>query len=137
MRPFMFLFDKFSDCKNKVLFICSSTTQLKSLPKELGERFIYSLCIRPTPLNMKFNLFKFIANNSGINLNMSDQEIYNVTNNLRNYSNGDIFQVIKLANDYKKQNDDLSNGVTLDYINKALQVVPGTITPLLLQCYYL
>ena len=76
---------------------------------------------------MKLPLFRFISNNSGIKLNMSDQEINNYCNILRNYSNGDIFQVLKLAYDLKKQNGDNSLGVTSGFIDKALQIIPGSI----------
>ena len=138
MGPFMFLFDKFSMCSNKVLFIASSSTPINNLPPQIGKKFLYSLCIRPAPQNLKFALFKFISNNSGIKLDMSDQEIMNIVNNsLRTYSNADIFQLLKLALDLKKQNGDLKGGVTSDYINKALQIVPGSLTPQIMKCYYL
>ena len=138
MGPFMFLFDKFSTCSSKVLFIASSSTPLKNLPPQIGKRFIYSLCIRPAPQNYKFPLFKFIAINSGLSVDMSDQEIRNITSNsLRNYSNADVFQLIKLASDLKKQNGDLNGGITSNYIDKALQIVPGSLTPQIMQCYYL
>ena len=136
MGQLLFLIDKFSTSKNKILFICSSALPLKNLPPQIASKFIYHLCIC-TPPNMKLPLFRFIANNSGSKLNMSDQEINNYYNILRNYSNGDIFQVLKTACDLKKQNGDNSLGITSGFIDKALQIIPGSIPQQLIQMYCL
>ena len=77
-----------------ILFIASSSLPLNSLPKQL--KFYYINYINCANQNTKYELFKFLTDKFGIIVNMPKQDLMNfVYQNLRNYSNYDVFQVVK------------------------------------------
>ena len=105
-NDFNFLYDKTNSSSSKdVIFIASTTVPVQMLPKEVSNKFHYVHCIRPVDKNQKLNYIKFILEKLGAKLNMSDEDLNNfVFQNLNNYSNGDIFNLIKTAIDMKKWN---------------------------------
>ena len=115
------------------------------LPKEVSNKFHYVHCIRPVDKNQKLNYIKFILEKVGVKINMNDEDLNNfVFQNLNNYSNGDIFNLIKTAIDMKKmelgneeENKVYEEGLNDNDLKKALETVPGTLTPDVIRNYYL
>jgi SpoVK/Ycf46/Vps4 family AAA+-type ATPase len=132
----LFLFDKFSNFKKNILFICSSSVPLNALPKQL--KFYYVQCINCANQNTKYGLFKFLTNKFGITVDMPEQDLMNfVYQNLRNYSNYDVFLVIKMGLDLRKQNGGNLGEFDRNILEKAIKAVPGSLSPQVIQAYYL
>ncbi len=67
---------------------------------------------------------------------MSDTDLSNfVYQNLRNYSNKDVFQVIKLAMDLKKQNGGNIFEISRSDLEKVLKIQPGSLDSQCMQYY--
>ena len=132
----LFLHDKFNTEKRKVLFICSSPYPLRNLPHQL--KFKYIQLINCANQGNKYNIFKFYFDKFGINFNMSDSDFSNfVYQNFRNYSNRDIFNVVKFMMDMKKQDGESIFEMGRTDLEKALKVKSGSIDPQSMQFYYL
>ena len=146
MNNFNFLYDRTSSSTLKnVIFIASTTVPVQMLPKEVSKKFHYIHCIRPAEKNQKYNYIKFISAKIGIKINMNEQDLNSFAfQNLYNYSNEDIFNLLKTAIDIKQKEigEDEENmvykeGLNDNDIKKALNSVPGTLTPDVLKNYYL
>ena len=132
----LFLFDKFNNEKKKLLFICSSSYPMQNLPKQL--KFYYIHCVNCANQNSKYNLFKFLLNKFGMRITIPEQELNNfVYQNLRNYSNNDLFQVIKKALDMRKQSGGSLEEIDRSTLENAVRDVPGTLSPQMIKAYYL
>ena len=115
------------------------------LPKEVSKKFHYIHCIRPAEKSQKYNYIKFISAKIGIKINMSEQDLNSFAfQNLYNYSNEDIFNLIKTAIDMKQkeiggdeENMVYKEGLNENDIKKALNSVPGSLTPNVMKNYYL
>ena len=67
---------------------------------------------------------------------MSDSDLSNfVYQNFRNYSNQDVFQVIKAAMDLKKQAGGSIFEMGRSDLEKALKMKPGSLDPQCMQYY--
>jgi len=148
MNNFNFIYDKVCSSKlSNVILIASTSIIVSQLPKELSKKFHYTYCIRPCEKNNKVNLIKFICYKIGININVMDKDLNElVYQNLRNYSNEDIFNLIVAAIDLKKNkmgNNDESleiiykEGINLEEIKNATEIVKGSLTPAVINNYYL
>ncbi len=79
-----------------------------------------------------------MTNKFGINVNMMEQDLMNfVYQNFRNYSNYDVFQVLKSALDMKKQSGGNLQEVDRNVIENALRMVPGSLSPQIMQAFNL
>ena len=145
-KDFNFLYDKTSSTSLKnVILIASSTVPVQMLPKEISNRFHYVHCIRPVEKNQKLNYIKFLSERIGIKFKMSDEDLNSFAfQYLNNYSNGDIFNLIKTAIDMKKtelgEEEEIKvykDGLNDSDLMKALKAVPGTLTPDVIRNYYL
>ena len=146
MNNFNFIYDRTSSSKlENVIFIASTTVPVHQLPKEISKKFHYVHCIRPADKSQKSNYIKFISDKIGIKLNMNEQDLNSFAfQYLGNYSNEDIFNLIKTAIDLKKQeigNDEenrvYKEGLFESEIKNALNSVKGTLTPEIMKNYYL
>ncbi len=132
----LFLFDKFINNKKDIIFIVSSSIPSQNLPKQL--KFYYYLLINSANQQNKYGLFKFLTNKFGINVNMMEQDLMNfVYQNFRNYSNYDVFQVLKSALDMKKQSRGNLQEFDRNVIENALRMVPGSLSPQIMQAFNL
>ena len=147
MNNFNFIYDKVSSSKLNIILIVSTSILQNQLPKELLSKFHYTYCIRPCEKSQKINLIKFICNKIGININVSDKDLNEFAyQNLRNYSNEDIFNLIMTTIDLKKNkygNGDESlemlykEGINMDEIRNAANIVQGSLTQEVMNNYYL
>ena len=132
----LFLHDKFNTQERKCLFICSSPYPLRNLPYQL--KFKYIQLINSANQSNKYKLFKFLFNQFGINFNMEDNDLSNlVYQNCKNYSNKDVFDVIKLMMDLRKQLGESINNMGRNELEKALNIKQGSLDPQSVQFYYL
>lgn len=130
----LFLHDKFNSYKKNAILICSSPFPVSNLPPQL--QFKYVQLINCANQSNKYNLFKFMANKFGINISMSESDLSNfVYQNMKNYSNRDVFQVIKTAMDLKKQAGGSIFEISRNELEKALKMKPGTLDPQCMQYY--
>jgi len=130
----LFLHDKFNTFKKNALFICSSPFPLQNLPQQL--KFKYIQLINSANQTNKYNLFRFLTNKFGIKISMSDSDLNNfVYQNFRNYSNQDVFQVIKTAMDLRKQAGGSIFEMGRNDLEKALKMKPGSLDPQCMQYY--
>ena len=146
MNNFNFIYDRASSSSlENIIFIASTTLPVYKLPKNISKMFHYTHCIRPADKSQKINLIKFISEKIGIKIKMTEQELNSFAfQNLGNYSNEDIFNLIKTAIVLKKKHigDDEDNKVykeglfEKDIIN-ALNSVEGTLTAEDIKNYYL
>ena len=143
---FNFLYDRTTSSKlQNVIFIASTTKPVQMLPKNISEKFHYVHCIRPADKNQKSNYIKFISQKIGIQINMSDQDLNTYAfQNLHNYSNEDIFNLIKTAIELKKkeigqdeENRVYKEGLSGSDMLKALDSAPGTLSEEEIKYYYL
>ena len=106
MNNFDFIYDKVCSSKLKNAILIASTSILESqLPKEISKKFHYTFCIRPADLKYKHHFIKFIAKKLDLKINFIENELIAFGyENLRNYSNEDIFNLIVKAIDLKKKN---------------------------------
>ena len=146
MNNFNFIYDRTSSSKlENVIFIASTTVPVYQLPKEISKKFHYVHCIRPADKSQKCNYIKFISDKIGIKINMNEQDLNSFSfQYLNNFSNEDIFNLIKTAIDLKKQqfgNDEenkvYKEGLFENEIKNALNSVEGTLTPEVMKNYYL
>ena len=130
----LFLHDKFNTFKKNAIFICSSPFPLQNLPQQL--KFKYIQLINSANQTNKYNLFRFLTNKFGIKISMSDSDLNNfVYQNFRNYSNQDVFQVIKTAMDLRKQAGGSIFEMGRNDLEKALKMKPGSLDPQCMQYY--
>ena len=146
MNNFNFIYDRTSSSKlENVIFIASTTVPVHQLPKEISKKFHYVHCIRPADKSQKCNYIKFISDKIGIKINMNEQDLNSFAfQYLINYSNEDIFNLIKTAIDLKRKeigNDEenkvYKEGLFENEIKNALSCVKGTLTPEIMKNYYL
>ena len=148
MNNFNFIYDKVCSSKiSNVILIASTSIIDKQLPKDVSKKFHYTYCLRPCEKNQKANLIKFICYKIGINLNVMDKDLNELSyQGLRNYSNEDIFKLIVAAIDLKKNkmgnsDDNLEmiyrDGINFEEIKNAMDIVKGSITPAVMSNYYL
>jgi SpoVK/Ycf46/Vps4 family AAA+-type ATPase len=137
LSELLFLLDKFNDSKKNIVFVVSSSIPPQNLPKQL--KFTYIQMINSVNQRFKYGLFKYFTDKFGITISsMSEQDLMNfVYQNFRNYSNFDVFQVIKTCLDMKKQSGGSLNYVDRDTLERALRNVPGTLSPQIIQFYNL
>ena len=132
----LFLHDKFNSEKRKVLFICSSQYPLRNLPQQLKFKYIH--LINSANQNNKYNLFKFLTNRFGIKVDMSDSDLSNfIFQNSRNYSNLDIFNIIKTCMDLKKQSGESIFEISRSDLEKAFKIKRGSLDENCIQFYHL
>ena len=132
----LFLHDKFNSEERRVLFICSSQYPLRNLPPQL--KFKYIQLINSANQSHKYNVFKFFFDKFGIKLNMSESDFNDfVYQNFKNYSNRDIFNVIKFMMDMKKQIGESSFDIGRTELENAMKARPGSLDPQCMQFYYL
>jgi len=130
----MFLHDKFNSYKKNVLFICSSPFPLKNTPQQL--KFKYVHLINSANQSNKYNYFKFLINKFGIKISMDETDLSNfVYQNFKNYSNSDVFQVIKCAMDIKKQSGGSIFEIGRTELEKALMTKKGSLDQQCIQYY--
>ena len=145
MNNFNFIYDKVCASKlNNVILIASSSYQP---PKQVSEKFHYAICVRPCEKNQKINLMKFIAKKLGINYNIIEKDLSGfVYQNLGNFSNEDIFNLIVEAIDIKKNKlgngeemleQVYKDGINLEDLHNALNNVKGSLTQEDIKNYYL
>ena len=146
MSYFNYLYDKTSSSSLKdIIFIASTTIPVQQLHKDISSKFHYVYCIRPADKSHKYDYIKFISEKLGIKINMSEQELNTFAfQNLNNYSNEDIFNLIKAAIEIKKntignneQNQAYKEGLNENDIIKAFNSVRGNLTPEIMKYYYL
>ena len=105
-------------------------------PKEL--KFGYNHLINCVNQTNRFELFKFLANKFGMNINMSEQDLSNfIYQNCRNYSNYDVFQALKATLDMKKKNGGNLQEIDRNTLENALRSVQGSMSPQIIQAYKL
>ena len=145
MNNFNFIYDKVCASKlNDVILIASCSYQP---PKPVSEKFHYAICVRPCEKNQKINLMKFIAKKLGINYNITEKDLaLFVYQNLENFSNEDIFNLIVGAIDIKKNKlgngeemleQVYKDGINLEDLHNALNNVKGSLTQEDIKNYYL
>ena len=145
MNNFNFIYDKVCASKvDNVILIASMSNQP---PKAISEKFHYAICVRPCEKNQKINLMKFIGKKLGINFNITEKDFTGfIYQNLHNFSNEDIFNLIVGAIDMKKnklgKGDDMleqvyKDGINIEDLHNALNVVHGSLTPEDIKNYYL
>ena len=147
MNNFNFIYDNVSSSKLNIILIASTSILPNKLPKEFTSKFYYSYCIRPCEKSQKINLIKFICNKIGININILDKDLNEfIYQNLRNYSNEDIFNLIMTAIDLKKNNYGNSyenleilykEGINGEELKNASKIVQGSLNPEVMKNYYL
>ena len=147
MNNFNFIYDKATSSKLDIILIASTSILQNQLPKDLSSKFHYTYCIRPCEKNEKVNLIKFICKKIGVNINIQDKDLNEfVYQNLRNYSNEDIFNLIVTAVDLKKNkfgNSDenlemlYKEGINGEELKNASNIVQGSLTPEVMKNYYL
>ena len=132
----LFLYDKFNNNKKNIMFILSSTIPPQNFPRQL--KFTYIQCINCVNQRNKYGLFKFLLDKIGITISMMEQDLMNfVYQNFRIYSNNDVFQVIKTCLDLKKQEGGSLDEVDRTILEKAMRIVPGSLSPQIVQYYNL
>ena len=145
MNNFNFIYDKVCASKlNDVILIASCSYQP---PKQVSEKFHYAICIRPCEKSQKINLMYFIGKKLGINFNITEKDLTGfVYQNLENFSNEDLFNLIVEAIDIKKnklgKGDDMleqvyKDGINLEDLHNALNNVKGSLTQEDIKNYYL
>ena len=146
LNNFNFIYDKVaSSIKANVYFVASTSVSVYQLPKAINSKFQFYQCIRPVDKNHKSEYLRFISNKIGIQINMNDKDLYDFSmNNLYNFSNEDIFDLIRNAIDIKKQrsppNDEnwvYREGLNYDDIENCLGTVNPSITTEVMKAYYL
>jgi hypothetical protein len=133
----MFLYDKFNNnSKKNITFIVSSTSPPQYLPKQL--KFTYIQCVNCANQSMKYGLFKFLIEKLGITISMMEQDLSNfVYQNMRNYSNKDVFLVIKCCLDLKKQAGGNLQEIDRSILERALRNIKGSLNQQFIQGYNL
>ena len=133
----MFLYDKFNNNNKKnIFFIVSSTSPPQYLPKQL--KFTYIQCVNCANQSMKYGLFKFLIDKLGIKISMMEQDLNNfVYQNMRNYSNKDVFLVIKCCLDLKKQAGGNLQDIDRSILERALRNIKGSLNQQFIQGYNL
>ena len=146
MNNFNFIYDRASSSSlENIIFIASTTVPIQKLPKDISKKFHYSHCIRPVDKNQKINIINYISQKIGIKINMSEQDLNSFAfQNLGNYSNEDIFNLIKTAIELKQKEigDDQENkvykqGISEKEMLNALNSVKGSLTAETIKTYYL
>ena len=146
MNNFDFIYDKVCSSKLKNAILIASTSILESqLPKEISKKFHYTFCIRPADLKYKHHFIKFIAKKLDLKINFIENELIAFGyENLRNYSNEDIFNLIVKAIDLKKKNYNegeenmvYADGISVNDLKEALNYVKGKMDENVLKNYYL
>ena len=73
-----------------------------------------------------------------MNISMNENDLMNfIYQNCRNYSNRDIFQVLKTCLELKKQSGGNLDEIDRNILEKALKMVPGSLPQQVIQFYNL
>ena len=145
MKNFNFIYDKVCASKlDNVILIASCSYQP---PKQVSDKFHYSICVRPCEKNKKINLMKFIGKKLGINYNITEKDLTGfVYQNLENFSNEDLFNLIveainikknKLGNGEEMLEQVYKDGINLEDLHYALNNVKGNLTQEEIKYYHL
>ena len=132
----LFLFDKFCNDNRNIELIASSSIPAQYLPKQM--KFTYIQCINCANQRSKYDLFKFLTAKFGMNIQMEEQDLMNfVYHNFRNYSNNDVFQVLKLTLEKKKQSEGNLSEIDRNTLEYALTNTRGSLSQQVIQFYNL
>ena len=146
MNNFNFIYDKVSSSfQLNVYFFASSSINAYNLPRQINDKFQFFQLINPVDKKKRSEYIRFISEKIGIAIKINEQELNNFAmEKLNNFSNGDIFDLIRNAIGIKKNNgppDDENwvyrEGLYLDDILNALGSVKGTLTNDVIKSYYL
>ena len=146
INNFNYIYDRISlNYDKNLFFFASSSTSVYTLNKNIKDRFKFSQLFKPVHNNDKAEYIKFIGKKIGIEIKMSDEELKNFAiNNLTNFSNEDIFDLIKIAIRHKKKNAPphqenwaYKEGLYEEDIRNVISEVKGSITPAIKKSYYL
>ena len=146
MNNFNYIYDKVASSFHlNVYFFASSSINIYNLPKQIVDKFKFPFYIKPVGNNCKSDYIRFIGRKIGIEIKMTDQNLNKlVMENLYNFSNEDIFDLIRNAIQIKRQYsppDDENwvyrDGLFEDDIMKALGTIQGSLNNEVLKSYYL
>ena len=146
LNNFNFIYDKAaSSFKANVYFVASTSVSVYQLPKAINSKFQFYQCITPVDNNHKSEYIRFISDKIGIKINMSDKDLNDFSiYNLSNFSNEDIFDLIRNSIDVKKQrtppeeeNWVYKEGLNYDDLMNCLGTVNQSLTPDVKKAYYL
>ena len=146
INNFNYIYDKVaSSYELNVYFFASSSINIYNLSRQIADKFQFFQLVKPIENINKGDFIKFIGKKIGIEIKVNEKELFNLAmENLKHFSNKDIFDLIRIAIDIKKQNsppDDENwvyrEGLIEDDIMKALGSVEGSLTDDVLKSYYL
>ena len=141
-----YIYDKVASSYHlNVYFFASSSINVYNLPKQIPDKFQYFQCIKPIVKNLKADYIRFIGVKIGIEIKMDQQSLNNFAlDNLHYYSNEDIFDLIRIAIDIKKQNSPPNDenwvyreGLYKEDLMKAFYHFKGSLTDEVLKSYHL
>ena len=104
-NQFDFIYDKVaSSFKLNVYFIASTNIDLRKLHKDIYNKFQFYQEVKTIETKDKAEFIKFLCDKFDIKINMNIQELNNfVVQNLENFPNRKIYELIKCAINFKKQ----------------------------------
>ena len=104
-NQFDFIYDKVASSFNlNIYFIASTNIDLNRLPKDIYHKFQFFHEVKTVENKNKSDFMRFICDKCGIKLNVNLIEFNNFINqNLDNFPNKKIFELIKCAINIKKQ----------------------------------
>jgi len=104
-NQFDFIYDKVASSFNlNIYFIASTNIDLSRLPKDIYHKFQFFHEVKTVETKNKAEFLRFICNKCDIKLNVNPIELNNFINqNLENFPNKKIFELIKCAINIKKQ----------------------------------
>lgn len=146
INNFNYIYDRVSSTFHLNVFLFASTTIVPNkLDKKISQKFKFFQCIKPVEKNLKGDYIRFIGKKIGIEIKINDQTLNNIAiSNLYNYSNEDIFDLIRKAIEIKKSNgppDDINwvykEGLYDNDIMRALGSMCGSMNSDVLKAYYL
>ena len=146
INNFNYIYDKVaSSYELNVYFFASSSINVYNLPKHIKDKFQFFQLVRPIENKDKSNLIKFIGKKIGIEIKMNEKELLKLAmENLNHFSNKDVFDLIRIAIDIKKQNSPSEDenwvykeGLNEDDIMKAIGNIEGSLTDEVIKKYYL
>ena len=146
INNFNYIYDKISSNYQKNLyFFASSNTCVYNLNKKIKDKFKFFQLFKPVHNNDKVEYIRFIGSKIGIEIKMNDEQLKDFTiKNLTNFSNEDIFDLIKLAIRHKKKNSPSNDenwayrdGLNEEDIRTVFCDIRGSLTPAIMISYYL
>ena len=146
INNFNYIYDKVSSSYHlNVYFFASSSINRYNLPKQVVDKFQFFQCVKPIDNNHKSDYIRFIGTKIGIEIKVNEQNLNKfVMENLYNFTNEDIFDIIRNAIGIKKQSsppDDENwvyrEGLYEDDLYKALGSVNGSLTQEIRNSYYI